>query len=300
MEINPRYYNAEERMKALTEQQVRDYKHDGYLFPVDALTPAETAQALVDLERTERTLGTPLPKAQKNFRTGAFTCLPWVEKLTRHPRILDIVEDVLGPDILVFTATFFIKEPGAATFAAWHQDATYFGLTPYEHVTAWVALTDASSEAGCMDVVSARGAPRQYYHAAARLDNSINGAGQVIAEPLDESGAVAMELKAGQLSLHHTLCPHRSAPNRARHRRVGFGISYIPAHVRPNCDHRMSALLVRGKDHGTFDLLPSPKADLDPEGLAVNKAYFSKYTEHYQEQIERHEREFGPAREVHA
>lgn len=287
-------------MKALTEQQVCDYTHNGYLFPIDALTPAEAAQALRDLERTEAKLGTTLPKAQKNFRTGSFTCLPWLDKLVRHPRILDIVEDVLGPDILVFTATFFIKEAGAPTFAAWHQDATYFGLTPYEHVTAWVALTDASSTAGCMDVLSSHGAPKQYHHAAARLENSINGAGQVIVEPLDESDAVAMELKAGQLSLHHTLCPHRSAPNRAAHRRVGFGISYIPAYVRPNCSHRMSALLVRGKDHGTFDLLPSPKGEFDADGLAVNKKYFTQYAEHYQEQVERHEQEFGSRESAHA
>ena len=282
-------------MKALTEQQVRDYKYNGYLYPIDALTPAEAAEALRNLERTEATIGAPLPKAPKNFRTGGFTCLSWLDKIVRHPRILDIAEDVLGPDILVFTATFFIKEPGARTFAAWHQDATYFGLTPFEHVTAWVALTDATSEAGCMDVLSAHGKPKQYYHTASRLEDSINGAGQVIAEPLDESEAVAMELKAAQLSLHHTLCPHRSAPNRASHRRVGYGISYIPAYVKPNCSHRMKALLVRGKDHGTFDLLQSPKGDFDPEGLAVNKDYFTRYTEHYQEQIERHEQEFGPA-----
>jgi ectoine hydroxylase-related dioxygenase (phytanoyl-CoA dioxygenase family) len=288
-------------MKALTEQQVRDYRYNGYLFPVDALTPAEAAQALRDLERTEAALGMTLPNAPKNFRTGAFTCLPWVERLVRHPRILDIVEDVLGPDILVFTATFFIKEPGAPTFAAWHQDATYFGLTPHEHVTAWVALTDATSIAGCMDVLSFRGVPKQHHHAAARLDHSINGAGQVIVEPLDESSAVAMELKAGQASLHHTLCAHRSAPNRAAHRRVGFGISYIPAYVRPNCAHRLSALLVRGKDHGTFDLLPSPGSEFDADALAVNKTYFSRYTEHYQEQVARHEQEFGRApRSVHA
>jgi len=68
-------------------------------------------------------------------------------------------EDLIGPDILVYTATFFIKEAESPTFAAWHQDATYFGLDPYEHVfTAWVALSDASAEAGCMEVVSSRGA----------------------------------------------------------------------------------------------------------------------------------------------
>ena len=102
-------------------------------------------------------------------------------------KILDAVESLIGPDILVYTSTFFIKEPHSPTFAAWHQDATYFGLTPHEHVTAWVALTDATAEAGCMEVVSSRGAPRQLRHAALGLADSINGGGQAIVEAFDEA-----------------------------------------------------------------------------------------------------------------
>src|SRR5439155_3203188 len=123
-----------------------------------------------------------------------------------HPRILDIVEDLIGPNILVYTATWFIKEAESPTFAAWHQDATYFGLDPHEHVTAWVALSEAGTEAGCMEVVSSEGDPRQMQHAALRLENSIYGAGQAIDEPFEESGAAMMELQAGSFSLHHTLC----------------------------------------------------------------------------------------------
>ncbi|HYK14001.1 MAG TPA: phytanoyl-CoA dioxygenase family protein, partial [Burkholderiales bacterium] len=88
-----------------------------------------------------------------------------------------MVEDVLGPDILVYMSTFFIKEPGAPTFTAWHQDSTYFGLEPHEQVTAWVALTDASEEAGCMEVLSAHGKPRHDASAALRLKDSINRTG---------------------------------------------------------------------------------------------------------------------------
>ena len=72
----------------------------------------------------------------------------WFDTLIRHPRILDAIEDVIGPDILVWTSTFFIKEPHSPTFAAWHQDGTYFGLEPHEQVCAWVALTDASRKPG--------------------------------------------------------------------------------------------------------------------------------------------------------
>ena len=156
--------------------------------------------------------------------------LPWLDELVRHPRILDVVEDLIGPDILVYTATFFIKEANSPTFAAWHQDATYFGLTPHEHVTAWVALSEASAKAGCMEVLSSRGDPRPMRHAALGLANSINGGGQAIVDEIDEAGGTMMALPAGSFSLRHTLCRHRSAPNRAAHRRIGIGISYIPAH----------------------------------------------------------------------
>lgn len=281
-------------MKALKPEQVQRYRHDGFLYPIPALGADEAARCLADLERAEAHLGSPLPKAEMKWRGAAYTYLPWVNELVRHPRILDIVEDVIGPDILVFWSTFFIKEPGSPTFAAWHQDATYFGLEPYEHVTAWVALSDASREAGCMEVLSSRGAPRQLHHAAARLANSINGAGQLIVEPLAEDKAVAMTLRAGELSLHHTLCPHRSAPNRASHRRVGLGISYIPAHVRPVGSYRMPALLVRGSNSGGhFDLLPSPAGEFTDEGIALHERTYKRYRENYYEQEKRHDELFA-------
>ena len=155
---------------------------------------------------------------------------------------------MIGPDILVWTSTFFIKEPHSPTFAAWHQDGTYFGLEPQEQVCAWVALTDATAEAGCMEMLSSRGAPRQLHHAALGLAHSINRAGQTIMEAFDDTNPVAMALPAGSFSLHHELAVHRSAPNRAAHRRVGIGLNYIPTHVRVNSPVRLMAMLVRGED----------------------------------------------------
>jgi ectoine hydroxylase-related dioxygenase (phytanoyl-CoA dioxygenase family) len=283
-------------MKRLTAQQVDSYHRDGFLFPVPAFSREEAAALLAKLEQTEAKLGASMSQVERKWRGASYAYLAWVNALTRDPRILDVVEDLLGPDLLVYTATFFIKEAGAPTFAAWHQDATYFGLEPHEHVTAWIALTDANHEAGCMEVLPWNGAPaRQLHHAAARLANSINGAGQVIVEPMDVGETVAMALEAGQFSLHHTLCRHRSAPNRAAHRRVGFGISYIPAHVRTTGTTRVPALLVRGRDHGTFDLLPSPTADFAPDALAVLEKAYQCYSEHYAEQIRMHAERFGPA-----
>ena len=83
-----------------------------------------------------------------------------------------------------------------------------------------------------MEVVPSRGAARQLRHAALGLQNSINGGGQEIVDAFDQTETVMMAVPAGSFSLHHTLCSHRSAPNRSNHRRVGLGISYIPAHCR--------------------------------------------------------------------
>jgi hypothetical protein len=279
-------------MTALTRAQVESYHRDGFLFPFPALGEDERAEYLAGLGRYERWLGMPVPKADLRWRTQPYALLPWYAKLVRHPRILDVVEELIGPDILVWTGTFFIKEAQSPTFAAWHQDATYFGLEPHAQVTAWVALTDASAEAGCMEVLSAHGAPRQMYHAALRLENSINRAGQTIMEPLDEARATAMQLEAGSFSLHHTLCVHRSAPNRAAHRRVGLGINYIPAHVRPTGATRMSAMLARGADRwGHFDLFDPPTLEFD---TARHDVAYNRYAENYREQVKRHEREFAP------
>jgi non-haem Fe2+, alpha-ketoglutarate-dependent halogenase len=280
----------------LSAEQVERYRWDGYLFPLPALSAGQLREHNDGLFRFEAWLGQTLTTADKKWRSAGYVFLPWVDRLARHPGILDAVESVIGPDILVYTSTFFIKEAQSPTFAAWHQDATYFGLDPREHVTAWVALTEASAEAGCMEVISSQGKPRQLRHAALGLEHSINGGGQAIVEPFDEYGAVVMALHAGEFSLHHTLARHRSAPNRAAHRRIGLGISYIPAHVRTLGSARLFARLVRGRDSGGhFDLLPAPQTEFEPTALALHAEVYRRYRANYAEQIAIHDQLFAAA-----
>jgi non-heme Fe2+,alpha-ketoglutarate-dependent halogenase len=278
----------------LSQKQIESYRRDGYSFPHEALSAAELAECRDGLARYETWLGTPVNKGDWRWRSAAYAFLPWLDRLVRHKRVLDAVESLIGPDILVFTTTFFIKEAHSATFAAWHQDATYFGITPYEHVTACVALTDATEEAGCMEVLSSRGQPRQHHHAALGLADSINGGGQAIVEEFDQSETVMMAVPAGGFSLHHTLCRHRSAPNRADHRRVGIGISYIPAHCRITSSVRMLVPLVRGENTGgNFDILPPPEGEFHPAALARHEDAYRRYRDNYAAQIEAHDREFA-------
>jgi ectoine hydroxylase-related dioxygenase (phytanoyl-CoA dioxygenase family) len=279
-------------MKALSEEQVARWRRDGFLSPFPLLDAEELQTCREGLQRFEDWLGGPVNGVpEMKWRTMPYLILPWAAKLARDPRILDVVEDLLGPDLLIYTSTFFIKEPHSPTIAAWHQDSTYYGLEPKEEITVWIALTDASQAAGCMEALSFRGEPRQLRHASRVVQNSVNRASQMIVEPLDDSRPVAMPLAAGSFSMHHGLCPHRSGPNNADHRRIGLGLNYIPTHVRPAGSVKPAAMLVRGTDrYDHFVRVQPAKVELDAESVAIHDRAVALYRDLYIEEESRHAR----------
>ena len=125
-------------MKVLSHAELGAYRHRGFHSPVRVFDAAEALHYRRQLEAHERIAGAPL---QGKWRVKTHLLFTWAEELVRHPKVLDAVEDVIGPDILCWTTNFFIKEPGSPGFVSWHQDAAYWGLEPEEVVTAWVALT---------------------------------------------------------------------------------------------------------------------------------------------------------------
>ena len=265
----------------LSQAEIDAFHRDGYYAPVDVFGVDEARRWRADLEAFERTLP-PGPVSAGNRRKLHVRC-PWARDLVEDPRLLDVMESLLGPDILVFTSTFFIKEPNTDAITAWHQDATYFGLSPYEHVTAWVALSEASIEAGCMEFIPGSHRWGQLAHGRETLPGAINAGARSISQPTATSTHIFAPIGTGQVSLHHTLIAHNSPPNRSNDRRIGFGISYIPAHLRHGGSRRMSATLVRGVDrHGHFDL------EDDPRTLSAAA------------QAEAHERAYATYRECHA
>ena len=275
--------------RKLTAAQVAGYELDGFVPAVAALTAAEAAECRARLESFEGTMGGPLTSAavDPRYRSRTHVLLAWVHRLVSHPAILDAVEDLIGPDILVFTSTWFIKEPETAAIAAWHQDATYFGLRPYAHVTAWLALTDATATNGCMEFLPGSHAGGQQPHRAGVVAESVNRARQAIVGEVDDRPAVHAPLRPGQFSLHHTLLLHRSQPNASRGRRIGLGISYIPTNVRHLGRHRPPAMLVRGADaFGHFELEPAPAADQDAAARAAYDRSYEGYRAAYAEQVE--------------
>jgi non-haem Fe2+, alpha-ketoglutarate-dependent halogenase len=255
--------------KILSDDAVAAYKRDGYYFPIDVLPDDETRELRRKLEAYERVNGGPI---QGDKRHKAHLYLTWLNDLIRSPKILDAVEDVLGPNLLCWSTSFFIKEAADGGFVSWHQDATYWGLSSPDVMTVWVAFTPANLLNGCMKF--APGTHRtQLDHKDTFDKNNLLSRGQEIAVKVDESQGVDVILKPGQASLHHVLLAHGSEPNKSNDRRIGFAIRYIPTHVKQAVGVRDSATLVRGVDtFHHFDHEPRPAADCTPEALAAHEA----------------------------
>ncbi len=274
--------------KLLTDAQIASYNRDGFLFPLRAFGADDARRYRTALEDFEARFGAKMSTAGK-YRSRTYLLAQWAQELVRNPVVLDAVEDVIGPNILVFTTTWFIKDPGTPHIAAWHQDATHFGLEPNDrHVTAWIALSDASRESGCMEFAAGthrRGQIAHGYGVAA----SVNDANQFIPDPGELGPIATCALLPGEFSLHNTLLIHQSGPNNGADRRIGIGVSYIPTWVKHTGSQRHTAHLVRGSDtYGHFDLDPPPAGDYDAAAVAQHEASYQNYLINYREQVERH------------
>ena len=255
--------------KLLTEDQVAAYRRDGYLSPLRAMDPGEMA---VLREKYEALCARDGGMLTKRTNQKPHLLVTWLDELVRHPRILDAVEDVIGPDILCWSAQFFAKNAHDPSYVSWHQDGTYWGLSSPDVITAWVALTPSVPENGCMQVVPGTHL-RQVEHVDTFAERNLLSRGQEIRVDVKPEEKVPVILRPGQMSLHHVLIFHGSEPNTADFRRIGFAIRYIPTHVRQINGPRESAMLVRGTDrHGYFDLEPAPEAEMHPEAVARHAA----------------------------
>jgi len=273
--------------KRLSDAELASYRRDGFLSPIDAFSTEEARRFRDLLEDFERRDGRRFGKGH-NFKPHLL--FPWVDALVRDPAILDPVEDLIGPDIRLFHFTIWPKPAGDPAFVSWHQDATYFGLDPAVHVTAWVALTDAPVEAGCMEVVPGSHRRGQLHHGQFDSPDNLLSRGQTLTVDFDRSDTVFMALKAGQMSLHHTHLIHRSGPNRSRDRRIGFGISYIPTSATCRAGTRQSAMLVRGADRfGHFHDEPRPLVECGPDERAAHADAVARFRAQNAEELLRYE-----------
>ncbi|HEX5482708.1 MAG TPA: phytanoyl-CoA dioxygenase family protein [Terriglobia bacterium] len=248
----------------LSAAQIQAYQERGYYFPLQVLTSDETQEYLGDyhvhVERHSQRLKALTPREQYLVLSETHTYLNWVYRIVSHPKVLDYVESILGPNLLVWGTRWFSKMPGDKAFVSWHQDGTYWGLRPPRVTTAWVALSESKPENGGLRVVpgSHRGdylPQRDTYDPANALSR-----GQEIAVEVDEAQAVDLALEPGQMSLHHIGIVHGSKANTSQKPRIGLAIRYITPEVVQDGSERSLAMLVRGRDgFGHFELIDPPR-----------------------------------------
>ena len=250
------------------QRAANTYSSQGYVFPLSAMGTDETNAYRECYESYSASIAEHLQThdARDHYLWLAEThmYLPWVHELAVNPVILDVIEAILGPDLLLFDSRWFTKQPGDGTFVSWHQDANYWGLEPNLACTAWLALTTSTVETGCMRVVPNSHHQTDLPHKFTDSPQNALARGQEISVEVDESEADDLVLSPGEFSLHHPSIIHGSRPNTSTMPRIGIALRYIPAQVRQHVTDPL-AMLVRGNDtYSHFDLIPPPtSSDLD-------------------------------------
>lgn len=260
---------------ALAPELVRRYEADGFVFPISVLTDDEVTRFREAYDAYEAGLGSELASVPARDRyvyfaeTHAF--LPWAFELATRRAVLEAVESLLGPDLLIWDSRWFTKRPGDPTYISWHQDGTYWSLDPPNVCTAWIALSHSFVGNGAMQVVPGTHLGGQLPHVDTFDAANALARGQEIAVDVDEGDAVTLTLEPGEMSLHHIGVVHGSKPNLSDEARIGFAVRFIAAEVKQDVEAAI-AMLVAGEDrYGHFELLEPPRRD-DPDEIARRRA----------------------------
>ena len=255
-------------MPFLTSEQIKQYEEEGYVAPIDVLSKEEASEIRKEIELIEKKWPNELEGLGRNY---IHLISPVFDKVCNNTKILDAVESLIGKNILICGTTLFVKNPNEKGFVSFHQDAKYIGLEPHNWVTAWVAITDANEENGCMRMWSGSHKNDLQYHNQKFDENNLLTRGQTVENvPMNETKPVI--LKAGQISLHHPKVVHGSGLNKSNDRRIGFVIqSYIGTNVKQVLG-KMYVQQARGDD--TFNYHEHvAKADqlMNQQGIKIRK-----------------------------
>ena len=245
-------------MSALTAAEIARYQRDGYLSPLRAFPEAEALELRARLEAAEALAD---PGRERAARQALPITHAWAWDLVHDPRVVEPVASVLGPNVLLWSMDWFIKEPGPA-FVSYHQDATYWGLEPHHVATAWVALSDAGADTGPMRFLPGSHLGAVHEQEDTYGEHNILSRGQVVKADVDESQTRLAPLAVGEMSLHHVRIIHGSEPNRTNARRIGMVLRFCATDVRQTKVDGDRAILVKGEDaYNHFEHIPRPRSD---------------------------------------
>ncbi len=236
---------AQANPQRLTPAQIAAFNQEGYLKPIPIFSAEEIAsiRAYFDdlLARTLAAGGDSYSISTAHLRHGR------VYDLLTHPRIVACVKDLLGEDVIAWGSHFFCKMPGDGRRVSWHQDSSYWPLTPSKAVTVWLAIDDADAENACMRYIPGT---HRLGHLTYRLseDDEANVLNQTVPDAARFGEPVDVALRAGEISLHSDLLLHGSEANPSARRRCGLTLRYCPADVRAGLGWNAKGVIVSGSD----------------------------------------------------
>lgn len=254
-------------LKALTPEQIAHYNHTGYIAPIDLFDTPEATRNRAYFDDLLAQMRSLKDDRDGNYAiNGYHVCCEGLWDLVTHPRILDHVEDLIGPNIVGWGSHFFCKQPGDPKHVPWHQDASYWPFTPARTVTVWLAIDDTDPENAAMQFLPGT---HRMGHLAWKHTNKPAVLGQEISDVGRYGAPVWDTLRAGQMSLHADMLAHGSGPNPSARRRCGLTIRYCPPHVTSLDPGWMrQAIVCRGVDPtGAWGNCPRPVGD----SLSVDK-----------------------------
>lgn len=259
--------------RRLTQSQVRRYWDDGFLFPIRVMDRNKAQSYRERLEQLETDWldnGLTLP-LNTYKRINSHVVMTMAAEIASEPTILDVVGSLIGPNIMVYSAEFFVKEPKTTHVVTMHQDLTYWGFGATDNlVTAWLALSDVNRASGCMDFVAGSHKNEILPHLDSDNENNLLSRGQEVQVNVAEDDKTAIELQPGQISLHHGLTIHGSGPNVSDDRRIGFVIRYARPEISQKVGERDYGMLVRGTNQcGNLINVAPPAHDFAPESLEI-------------------------------
>ena len=231
--------------RTLTARQIESFNDRGYVLPLDIFEGDE----LSELQgRFDAALQDALARGDDGYSLiSAHLKHGWIYDLIFHPRIVSILSDILGENFVMWGCHCFCKIVGDNRQVAWHQDASYWPLTPARTVTLWIAIDEVDRENGGMSFVS--GSHRQGlidYRMATESENSVLR--QVVDDAQRYGEVVDIDLKAGQASLHSDMLLHGSQPNLSGRRRCGLAMRFTVMDVRCQFGWNSEGVIVRGLD----------------------------------------------------
>jgi ectoine hydroxylase-related dioxygenase (phytanoyl-CoA dioxygenase family) len=245
--------------RRLTPEQVAAYNRDGYVAPLDIYSPTEIAEIRGYFDRL---LAKVLAAGGDSYSiSSAHLKYGRVYDILTDRRIVEYVQDLLGENVVAWGSHFFCKLPHDGKSVAWHQDASYWPLTPTKAVTVWLAIDDADRENACMRFI--RGS-HHFGHLTYRPSDSSehNVLNQSIDHPEQYGEAVDDVLRAGQASIHSDLLLHGSEANHSDRRRCGLTLRYAATDVRAHLGWNAKGVIVSGSDpDGHWGNPPRPEQD---------------------------------------